>query len=138
MWCITLVPHALPCDWSQLHPCNQHCCRVVWLCVITKICEWIGPAYSAKLWARAMSVRCVKGKVAFTLVQIKNKNKTRNLDFGGWRSHWGVKGGQSATHDSEKFTKNQEKEGKNQEKRGKIGKKRPKSGRLFHFAPPDR
>ena len=34
-----------------------------------------------------------------------------------WRSHWGCKGGQSATPDREKFAKNQEKS-------GKIGKKR--------------
>ena len=55
MWCITLVPQALPCDWSQLHPSNQLCCRVVWLCTITAICEWIGPAYSANLLTRAFN-----------------------------------------------------------------------------------
>ena len=65
-----------------------------------------------------------------------------------WRSHWGDKGGQSATPDSEnspkiekkrgKIRKNREKIKKNREKRGKIGKKRQKSGSFFHFAPPDR
>ena len=45
--------HALPCDWSQLLPSNQRCCRVVRLWVITKICEWIGPAYSANLLTQA-------------------------------------------------------------------------------------
>ena len=62
-----------------------------------------------------------------------------------WRSHWGGKGGQSATPDSKKIAENREKIRKNRgkirknrEKRGKIGKKRQKSGRFFHFAPPDR
>ena len=54
VWCIALVPYALPCDWSQLHstcrPSNQRCCRVVRLCVITKICEWISPAFSAQAY----------------------------------------------------------------------------------------
>ena len=39
-----------------------------------------------------------------------------------WRSHWGCKGGQSATPDSEKFTKNREKEGKIRKNRGKEEK----------------
>ena len=54
----------------------------------------------------------------------------------GVASHWGGKGGQSATPDSEKLAKNREKEGKNQEKsenigrkRGNIGKKSQKSGK---------
>ena len=46
------MPHALPCDWLQLHPSNECCCQVVWLCMITKICEWIGPPYSANLLER--------------------------------------------------------------------------------------
>ena len=55
----------------------------------------------------------------------------------------GVKGGQSATPDSEKFARNWEKRGKIR----KIEKKEDKSGRkgknlvfqrFFHFAPPDR
>ena len=50
MWCVMLVPHTLLCDWSQLHPSNQRCCQVVWLCMITKICEWI---YSANPLAPA-------------------------------------------------------------------------------------
>ena len=48
-----------------------------------------------------------------------------------WHSHWGVKEGQSATPDSEKFSKNREKEGESQEKE-------EKSGRFFHFVPPDK
>ena len=57
------------------------------------------------------------------------------------RSHCGVKGGQSAPLDSEKFAKNQEKEGENQERReieGKNQEKKENSGRFFYFAPPDR
>ena len=34
MWCITLVPHPQPCDCPQLHPTNQHCCRVAPLCML--------------------------------------------------------------------------------------------------------
>ena len=44
-----------------------------------------------------------------------------------WRSHWGGKGGQSTTPDSDKFAKNREKEGENQEKSGKIRKNRGKN-----------
>ena len=29
MWYVMLVPHALSYDWSQMHPNNQRCCRVV-------------------------------------------------------------------------------------------------------------
>ena len=41
-----------------------------------------------------------------------------------WRSHWGVKGGQSATPDSEKFAKIGEKSGKKRKSREEKGKKR--------------
>ena len=49
LWCIMQVPHILLCDWSQLHRSNQRCCRVVWCCMITDICVWFGPTYSANL-----------------------------------------------------------------------------------------
>ena len=52
MWCVRLVPHALPYDWSQLHPSNQRCCQVVDCAWFQKHCEWIGPAYSANPLAR--------------------------------------------------------------------------------------
>ena len=48
-----------------MHPSNQRCCWLVQSWVFTKICEWIGPAYSCKPFGT--SVRCVKGMVAFTL-----------------------------------------------------------------------
>ena len=41
VWCITLVPHALPYDWPRLHPSKQRCCWVAGLCAITEFCEWI-------------------------------------------------------------------------------------------------
>ena len=51
MWCVTLVPHALPCDWSHLHPGNQPCCRVVWSCVITKkIVDELAPPTLQTIW----------------------------------------------------------------------------------------
>ena len=54
MWCVTLVPHALPCDWPQLYSSNKCCCQGgPLLCVITKICDWIGPVYSANLFPQA-------------------------------------------------------------------------------------
>ena len=46
-----------------------------------------------------------------------------------WRSHWGGKGGQSATPDSKKIAKNQEKSGKNGKNSGEIRKKEEKLGR---------
>ena len=55
-----------------------------------------------------------------------------------WRSHWGGKGGQSATPDSENLPKIGENSGKIGKKSGKIRKKRQKSGSFFHFAPADR
>ena len=42
-----------------------------------------------------------------------------NMLGGQWRSHWGGKGGQSATPDSEKIAKNRKKSGKIPEKSGK-------------------
>ena len=64
MWCVTLIPHTLQCDWSQLHPSNQRCYRVFdcsWLQIfvneLTRIlCKPFG-----------MSKRHVQGKVALTL-----------------------------------------------------------------------
>ena len=44
-----------------------------------------------------------------------------------WRSHWGGKGGQSATPDSEKFAKKREKIGKKRKKSGRKGKNRESS-----------
>ena len=51
-------------------------------------------------------------------------------NFFQWRSHWGGKGGQSATPDSENFAKNREKEGKNQEKSGKKMKNREEKAKI--------
>ena len=72
MRCITLVPHVLVCDWAQLHPSNQCCCCRFRSCVITKICKWIGPAYSANLFGT--SVLRVKGTVALTLFTLEACN----------------------------------------------------------------
>ena len=58
----------------------------------------------------------------FTFLMMSDKNLSyRTMQ---WRSHWGLKGWQSAPLDSEKFAKYREKEGENQEKEGKIGEKR--------------
>ena len=81
MWCITLVPHTLPCDWPQLHLSNQHCFWVVRSCMITKICEWIGPTSYANCLARAYD-----GKVALSLYTVNTKLKhhtwLEDSDFG--------------------------------------------------------
>ena len=61
---IMLVPCALPCDWLQLHPSNQRCCREVRSCIITKICERICPAYSPNLLAQACGT--LKKRLYFT------------------------------------------------------------------------
>ena len=45
-----VVPHTLLCDWSQLHPSNQRCCRVVRSCMITEICEWLAPPTLQIFW----------------------------------------------------------------------------------------
>ena len=65
MYHVTLVPKALSYGWPRLHPSNQYCCRLNQLCVMTKICEWIGPAYSANLWHKHTMQQ---GKVTLKLV----------------------------------------------------------------------
>ena len=62
------------------------------------------------------------------------------LMFGSWQwhSHWGVKGGQSASPDSEKIAKNLEGGKIGGKKKRKNREEKQKSGRFFHFAPPDR
>ena len=56
------------------------------------------------------------------------ENTSEFSDLNQWRGHWGGKGGQSATPDSENLPKIGKKSGKNKEKsgkkRGKIWKKR--------------
>ena len=49
---------------------------MVRLCVITKICEWIGPAYSANLLARAYNAL----KVAFTSSSRSSKVCPNRID----------------------------------------------------------
>ena len=50
MCCVMLVPQALPCEWTQLHPSNQGFCQMVQSWVITNICEWIAPTYTLKIF----------------------------------------------------------------------------------------
>ena len=66
------------------------------------------------------------------------QNSSRHPCLCSVASHWRVKEGQSAPFDSKKIAKNWEKEGENQEKSEKNREKEEKSGRIFHFAPPDR
>ena len=53
VWCVALVPYALPCDWSQLHPSNQCCCRVVLCAWLQKFVNELVPHTEARvlLWA---------------------------------------------------------------------------------------
>ena len=49
VWYVMLMPHALLCDWSQLYPSNQCCCRVV-----TKIWDLVPPSLQT-FWQLCMT-----------------------------------------------------------------------------------
>ena len=50
VWCVTLVPHALPYDWSQLHPSNQRCWRVVNHAWLQKFVNELAPPILQTFW----------------------------------------------------------------------------------------
>ena len=54
MWCVMLVPHALLYNWSQLQVPLP---RGLTVCVITKICEWIGPTNSPNFYAQVYELK---------------------------------------------------------------------------------
>ena len=90
-------------DWTEIHLRNYKC------------------AIDTRFWAFYFKI--FHNSIAFNdfLFKIKRKDSSNccfcekyleTMIHVQWHSHWGGKGGQSATPDSKKFAKNREKRGK--------------------------